>query len=194
MFISIKNLEYIIFFYNFIAHFVFFTIHCLYQKDIQNIICKKILHNKNIDNVFLIIGHILIAFVMLFRIGISISGTIIVSVIGSIGHMFLILSYLLFMFNTKDFSIINIIFILGQLGMIFTYCIEHIFEDVNTMTILEKAPVLLSFITLGCIYLFNYFKTDSILKYGKLAVFFVYCLLILLFFYHNEKYDYISIF
>jgi hypothetical protein len=144
-------------------------------------------------------GHILISFVMLFRIGINLSGTIIVSIIGSIAHSLLFLSNLFTMLNSYkisliDIILIDIIFMVGQIGMIYTYCIEHIIEDVTLMTINEKIKIITTFVILALYYFYSFCKTNSIIKYGKLLVFLVYFGLILLFYFHYKKYNYISIF
>ena len=191
----IKHFETIIFLYNFFAHFSLFLLNVLYDKKAREIICAKKLNKNNIDKLFFLCGHLLIAFVMLFRIGINLSGTVIVSLVGSIAHTFLFLSYLVLIILYKRITLLDIIFLLGQIGMIYTYNIEHIKEDMTYMTDREKYTILSTFILLSIYYFVVYIKSpNNMVKYGKLLVLFVYILLIILFYLHNKQYDYISIF
>ena len=187
-------LEYLIFLFNFLSHLTLFILNLLYNNSTLKIICNKDLSFNNYDKLFFSIGHLLISFVMLFRIGINLSGTIIVSLIGSIAHSFLFISNLFTILKLHKISLFDIIFMVGQIGMIYTYCIEHIISDVKSMTINEKLRILGTFIILAFYYLYNSYKTTSIIKYGKIFVCFVYLGLILLFYLHNEKYNFIKIF
>ena len=193
--ILISYVETIFFLYNFIAHFTLLLLNILYDTKLREIICSKKLNKNNMDKLYFIFGHLLIAFVMLFRIGINLSGNIIVSLVGSIAHTFLFLSYLVLIILYKRITLLDIIFLLGQIGMIYTYNIQHIKEDVKDMTTRERCTILLSFILLAIYYLVVYIKSpNNMIKYGKLLVLLVYILLIILFYLHNKYYHYISIF
>tara|TARA_Y100000590_G_scaffold430939_1_gene545147 strand:- start:1437 stop:2021 length:585 start_codon:yes stop_codon:yes gene_type:complete len=194
MIIRITTFQTILFLYNFFAHLSLFILNLLYNKDATIMVCNKHLSFHNYDKLLFLIGHILISFVMLFRIGINLSGTIIVSLIGSIAHSLLFLSNIFNMLKMRTITLIDIIFMVGQIGMIYTYCIEHILDDVKVMSIVQKMKILGTFIGLAFYYLYSFLKTKNILKYGKLAVFLVYVCLIVLFYLHNEKYNYINIF
>lgn len=192
--ISISILETLIFLFNFISHLILFTLNILYDKSTLTIVCNKNLNINNYNKLLFLIGHILISFVMLFRIGINLSGTIIVSLVGSIGHFSLFLSMLFSIINLYKISLLDIIFMIGQIGMIYTYCIEHIVENESLMNINDKIFILATFIIMSFYYFYSFNKTKTIIRYGKLLIFLVYLFLIILFYLHNEKYNYIRIF
>mgnify|MGYP001257182569 CR=1 FL=1 len=109
MIIRITTFQTILFLYNFFAHLSLFILNLLYNKDATIMVCNKHLSFHNYDKLLFLIGHILISFVMLFRIGINLSGTIIVSLIGSIAHSLLFLSNIFNMLKMRTITLIDII-------------------------------------------------------------------------------------
>ena len=194
--IYIPIISSIIFFYSFISHFAYFISSLVYKKKSQEIFCKKKVYFSNIENIFLLLSHLCIAFIMLMRTGISMTGTIIISAIGTLAHSSLFVSKLLHMYNEKTYSYINILFLLGQIGMVYIYCIEHVTENIRKMTWKQKHVIPYTFIVMGIYYFYHYYKKEKtgIISISNLLVCGVYFMLFALFLLHYKYYKFVSIF
>ena len=192
----------ILFFYSFLSHVFYAISTMLYTNKSQELICKKHIQFSNIEHIFLLVSHICIAFVMLIRTGIHLTGTILISVIGSIAHLSLCISKIIHMYQEKSYDIINILFVLGQFGMIYVYCIEHITENIRKMTWKQRHIIPYTFTVLSIYYIYSFYKEkehnkekeNTYLSTSNLLVAGVYIGLLVLFGLHYKYYTYISIF
>jgi len=188
----------ILFFFAFISNAIYAISRMLYTRKAQEIICKKHVQFSNIDHLFLLVSHISIAFVMLIRTGIHLTGTILISVIGSISHFSLCISKMIHMYQEKTYNIMDILFVVGQFGMIYIYCIEHITEDIRKMTWKQRHIIPYTFIILGICNIYNYYIKEedehTSISISNLLVAGVYIGLLVLFGLHYKYYRYISIF
>lgn len=194
MIISIQNLETLFFSYNFFGHLIIFIVNLLFNKEFKNIICKNMKIINNLSILLFLIGHICISFIMLFRIGINKKGHYIVKILGSFAHLTLFFSeFVKIIQNNLSLKFQNIIFMFGQIGMIYVYNVEY-FHTVSGMQLYSKIIILLTFISLTLYYLLSSIYTKSILRYGKLAITAVYLLLLGLFYLHIKHYNHVSIY
>ena len=119
--ISTTLLDNSIFIFNAFSHFIFISIFIINNKILQTIFNSKIF----LSNLIFILGHFLIIFTMIFRTFTSniLSDIIknIIRVAGSMGHLFLFISVILniLIFKSINVDIFNLLFLLGQLGMIY---------------------------------------------------------------------------
>ena len=192
--ILITNLESIFFIYNFFGHLIIFIINFLFNKEFKKIICKNMKIVNNLSILLFLIGHIFISFIMLFRIGIDKKGHYIVRILGSFAHLNLFFSELVkILQNSLSLNFEKIIFMIGQIGMIYVYNIEY-FYTVSGMELYSKLIMLFTFISLLIYYLLSTIYTKSILRYGKFCIIIVYLLLLVLFYVHSKDFDSITIF
>ena len=118
---------------------------------------------------------------MLSRININNIGKLFVSIIGIIGHSFLLLFIILFhyipqkykifavVFDKKINSLKNILFIFGQIGMILTYAFDYVYRSVISPIIIYMLNIF-SFLILAIFYLYKAMYCHDCNKYIKFGI------------------------
>lgn len=135
----------------------------------------KKLDDKHREKLIYLLAHIFITFAMLVRIDEKYHGTLIPSLLGSIGHSLLLLFFVIttFILHKKyrvSFSgqlyYLNILCILAQIGMIVIYWVEY-FEaqqedkrDLKNKLFFEQVQTIV-FSILAIFYLIMAFKSDN---------------------------------
>jgi len=135
----------------------------------------KKLDDKHREKLIYLLAHIFITFAMLVRIDEKYHGTLIPSLLGSIGHSLLLLFFVIttFILHKKyrvSFSgqlyYLNILCILAQIGMIVIYWVEY-FEaqqedkrDLKNKLFFEQVQTVV-FSILAIFYLIMAFKSDN---------------------------------
>ena len=187
--------ENLIFVYNSFSHMTMIFIYIIYNKNINNLILTK-KYLKNLPNIIYILGHLFITFTMMYRIPIEFRGNMAVTILGSTGHSLLICYMLLSIYIYKQ-QVLNkytIIFLVGQLGMVYVYWTEHFKKQLSSLDKLHLIFFLSPLILLFIFYL-NYFLTHKgIIKFPNLLISIVYLLLFILSIYQYKNNKYISIF
>ena len=135
----------------------------------------KKLDDKHREKLIYLLAHIFITFAMLVRIDDKYRGTLIPSLLGSIGHSLLLLFFVIttFILHKKyrvsfsgELYYLNILCILAQIGMIVIYWVEY-FEgqqenerDLKNKLFFEKSQTIV-FSMLAIFYLIMAFKSDN---------------------------------
>ena len=135
----------------------------------------KKLNDKHREKLIYLLAHIFITFAMLVRIDEKYHGTLIPSLLGSIGHSLLLLFFVIttFILHKKyrvsfsgELYYLNILCILAQIGMIVVYWVEY-FEgekkdkrDLKNKLFFERAQTVI-FSILAIFYLIMAFKSDN---------------------------------
>ena len=135
---------------------------------------KKI-DDKHREKLIYLLAHIFITLAMLFRIDQKYQGTLIPSLLGSIGHSLLLLFFIITTFIlhkkyrvsfTGELYYLNILCILAQIGMIVVYWVEY-FEgekkderDLKNKLFFERVQTVIYSI-LAIFYLIMAFKSDN---------------------------------
>ena len=133
------------------------------------------LDDKHREKLIYLLAHIFITFAMLVRIDDKYRGTLIPSLLGSIGHSLLLLFFVIttFILHKKyrvsfsgELYYLNILCILAQIGMIVIYWVEY-FEgqqenerDLKNKLFFEKSQTIV-FSMLAIFYLIMAFKSDN---------------------------------
>lgn len=137
--------------------------------------------DKNREKMLYLLAHIFITITMLIRIDQTNVGTIVPSILGTVGHSLLLVFFLLttFVFHKKyrvsfssDMYFLNIFCILAQIGMIIIYWVEY-FKHQNENKDLENEEFFknlktITFATLSIFYTAMAFKSDN--KYSMIFV------------------------
>ncbi len=135
----------------------------------------KKLDDKHREKLIYLLAHIFITLAMLFRIDERYHGTLIPSLLGSIGHSLLLLFFIIttFLLHKKyrvsfsgELYYLNILCILAQIGMIVIYWVEY-FEgqqedkrDLKNKLFFEQVQTVV-FSILAIFYLIMAFKSDN---------------------------------
>ena len=135
----------------------------------------KKLDDKHREKLLYLLAHIFITFAMLFRIDEKYRGTLIPSLLGSIGHSLLLLFFIITTFIlhkkyrvsfSRELYYLNILCILAQIGMIVVYWVEY-FEaqqedkrDLKNKLFFEHVQTVI-FSVLAIFYLIMAFKSDN---------------------------------
>ncbi len=135
----------------------------------------KKLDDKHREKLIYLLAHIFITFAMLVRIDEKYHGTLIPSLLGSIGHSLLLLFFVIttFILHKKyrvsfsgELYYLNILCILAQIGMIVIYWVEY-FEaqqedkrDLKNKLFFEQVQTVV-FSILAIFYLIMAFKSDN---------------------------------
>lgn len=135
----------------------------------------KKLDDKHREKLIYLLAHIFITFAMLIRIDEKYHGTLIPSLLGSIGHSLLLLFFVIttFILHKKyrvsfsgELYYLNILCILAQIGMIVIYWVEY-FEaqqedkrDLKNKLFFEQVQTIV-FSILAIFYLIMAFKSDN---------------------------------
>ena len=133
------------------------------------------LDDKHREKLIYLLAHIFITLAMLFRIDERYHGTLIPSLLGSIGHSLLLLFFIIttFLLHKKyrvsfsgELYYLNILCILAQIGMIVIYWVEY-FEgqqenerDLKNKLFFEQVQTVV-FSILAIFYLIMAFKSDN---------------------------------
>jgi hypothetical protein len=123
------------------AHFTLALAYFLYNENIQKITGKNIVKFTSIVTLLYLAGHSSIFVAMLTRINKANIGKQVATLSGVTGHTCLLLFGILFFYlpaGDKTFDVIwdkdiykmrNMIFIAGQIGMMYTYISEHLYSN-----------------------------------------------------------------
>jgi|MDSZ01.3.fsa_nt_gb hypothetical protein len=182
LYMNIKSLdvESIIFLYATLSHGSLAT---LYTNHI---------HKINHENILYFLGHIIISIAMLFRIYPKYRGSVEDIILGIFGHMCLLCFFIIITFittnnypisidnNWSNINWLNILCIIGQLGMIMIYTIEYL--KYNKRDIYIKYEKYYKYIYIFTFTLLAYFYINiAFIKYNDLfytliMIFILYCI------------------
>jgi len=151
--------------------------------------------DKHREKFLYLLAHIFITIAMLLRINEDSRGNIIPALFGTVGAGILLLFFLLttFIFHKKyrvsfsgDLYMLNILCILGQIGMILIYWVEyfkHKNEKMKNKIFFSRVQIII-FAALSLFYLIMAFKADN--NYSLIFVGLLMISLLYLFFLYNS--------
>ena len=163
------DLNHKLFQYGTFAHLTLALAYFIYNENMQKITRKNIVKISSVVTILYLIGHTSIFISMFKRINTDNIGKIEPTVFGMTGHTCLFLFGILYFYipksfrnfdvvwNDEIFSIRNIIFILGQIGMFYTYMQEHMYKkhkmDKNKKPTYSRIISIVTFLMLTYFYL-----------------------------------------
>lgn len=119
-----------IFMYGSLAHITLLITYVFYGKYMKKINIKNIFTIQTIITLLYFLGHLMISFAMLDRINTDNIGSLFPTISGSIGHTSLLVFSSLINRNSP-FNNHHIVFVIGQIGMIYNYICEYIYKNIT---------------------------------------------------------------
>ena len=154
-----------IFKYATISHTTLYLTYLLYSKYIHKINKKNIYTIVSITTLLYLVGHILISSAMYNRINTDNIGKLNPTILGIIGHSCLLSFSLLDNRKSIYFETGDIIFILGQIGMIYNYYSDYKYHN-KVKSNYNYLIIISTFILLYMFYLKKSYTAYNKSKYG----------------------------
>ena len=166
------NMNHILFQYGTFAHFTLALAYIIYNENMQKITRKNIVKITSVVTLLYLMGHTSIFIAMFKRINTDNIGKIEPTLFGAVGHTCLLLFGILFFYlpkssrnfdvvwNKEIYSVRNIIFILGQIGMFYTYIQEHMYNKNKKNT--HKKPTYSRIISIVTFLMLAYFYLTKV--------------------------------
>lgn len=160
------NINSDIFKYATISHITLFMSYLLYSKYIHKINKRNIYTIVSITTLLYLVGHILISSAMYNRINTDNIGKLNPTILGIIGHSCLLSFSLLANRNSMYFETGDIIFILGQIGMIYNYYSDYKYNNNKIKPNYNYLILIPTFLLLNIFYLKKSYIAFNKFRYG----------------------------